>query len=155
VYRQVLLANANPVLSISDDLCTDIFYQIAEDEQLDFEWSPTIHNIKQADKWITIWGEANTKNLSSIPTEKISRVALAQERINRIFTARTCGYGQKYFMPRVGTQFPCHASAQDAEMSLAQYEDFVYLAAKIGVNDPIKEWEQRREMAKTPNKKII
>jgi aminopeptidase len=35
----------------------------------------------------------------------------------------------------VTTLFPTQAYAQDAEMSLAEYEDFVYGACHVGVND--------------------
>jgi aminopeptidase len=41
-----------------------------------------------------------------------------------------------------GTLFPTQAHAQDAEMSLAQYEDFVYGACHVaGDEDPIAHWE--------------
>jgi aminopeptidase len=41
----------------------------------------------------------------------------------------------------VGAQFPTEAAAQDAGMSLRDYEDFVYGACLIGEPDPAKAWE--------------
>ena len=41
----------------------------------------------------------------------------------------------------VGTRFPTDAHAQDAEMSLTEYEDFVYGASHVGGNeDPVAHW---------------
>ncbi|MEO0080630.1 MAG: aminopeptidase, partial [candidate division WOR-3 bacterium] len=42
----------------------------------------------------------------------------------------------------VGTQFPTDASAQDAEMALVEYEDFVYGAGMVDRKDPIGEWRR-------------
>jgi aminopeptidase len=42
----------------------------------------------------------------------------------------------------VGTQFPCHAAAQDAEMSLLQYERFVFEAGLLHMDNPAAEWKK-------------
>jgi aminopeptidase len=45
----------------------------------------------------------------------------------------------------VGTQFPTHSSAQDAEMSLPEYEDFVYRAGMVHRKDPVAHWRKLSE----------
>ena len=53
----------------------------------------------------------------------------------------------------VGTQYPTQAAAQDAEMSLEEYEDFVFGAGTIGAHqaelicDGYKQW-----LAQNPDK---
>jgi len=43
----------------------------------------------------------------------------------------------------VGTRFPTHAHAQDAEMSLPEYEEFVYGACHVRVDeDPVAHWRR-------------
>jgi aminopeptidase len=42
----------------------------------------------------------------------------------------------------VGTLFPNHASAQDAEMSLEEYENFVFGAMLVDRSDPVAEWRR-------------
>jgi len=42
----------------------------------------------------------------------------------------------------VTTQFPCHAAAQDAQMSLAQYERFVFRAGLLESLDPAAAWQE-------------
>ena len=44
-----------------------------------------------------------------------------------------------------GTQYPTQASAQDAEMSLADYEDFVFSAGLLDKPDPVAAWKQVSE----------
>jgi aminopeptidase len=44
-----------------------------------------------------------------------------------------------------GTQFPMQAAAQDAEMSLGEYEDFVFSAGKLDHPDPAAEWRKLSE----------
>jgi aminopeptidase len=39
------------------------------------------------------------------------------------------------------TQFPCAAAAQDAGMSLTEYEDFVYGACMLDSKDPVAHWK--------------
>src|SRR3954454_584976 len=48
----------------------------------------------------------------------------------------------------VGTQFPSQGAAQDAEMSLREYEDFVFAAGHIYHDDPIGEWKRISERQK-------
>jgi aminopeptidase len=44
-----------------------------------------------------------------------------------------------------GTQYPTQASAQDGEMSLAEYEDFVFTAGHLDKPDPVASWRQVSE----------
>jgi len=41
-----------------------------------------------------------------------------------------------------GTQFPTYADAQEASMSLNEYEDFVYGAGLLDMEDPVSEWKK-------------
>jgi aminopeptidase len=45
----------------------------------------------------------------------------------------------------VGTQFPTQADAQEAEMSLPDYENFVFRAGHIHKPDPVKHWLKVRK----------
>src|SRR5687768_12006008 len=45
----------------------------------------------------------------------------------------------------VGTQFPTHSAAQDAEMSLAEYEDFVFRAGLLHEADSVAAWKKLGE----------
>jgi aminopeptidase len=45
----------------------------------------------------------------------------------------------------VGTQFPTQAAAQDAEMSLRQYAEFVFSAGYLDQPDPVAIWQSIRD----------
>ena len=45
----------------------------------------------------------------------------------------------------VVTQFPCQAEAQEAEMSLAEYEEFVFQSGMLDQDDPAAAWRQLSE----------
>jgi aminopeptidase len=42
----------------------------------------------------------------------------------------------------VTTLYPTHALAQEADMSLAEYEDFVYRACHVDLDDPVAAWQR-------------
>jgi aminopeptidase len=42
----------------------------------------------------------------------------------------------------VGCQYPTLAAAQDATMSLSEYEDFVFRACRVDRKDPVAEWKK-------------
>ena len=44
-----------------------------------------------------------------------------------------------------GTLYPTLGSAQDAEMSLREYEDFVFKAVHAHEDDPISYWKKVKE----------
>ena len=143
IYREVIRAGAHPILDLGDDQCGDIFYEEANDEQLVFtNESLELEAIRQADRWITIWGEDNTRNMGQVDPKRIVRCSQAYKPIDDLFTERTCAIGKPNFLPCVGTQFPCQSAAQDAEMSLSQYEDFVFKAAWVDAEDPVARWKE-------------
>ena len=40
-----------------------------------------------------------------------------------------------------GTAFPSHAIAQEADMSLTDYQEFVYGAGMLNEDDPVAYWK--------------
>jgi aminopeptidase len=51
-------------------------------------------------------------------------------------------WGKRNKLRWTGTQFPCHAAAQDAEMSLREYEAFVFRAGLLHLSNPAAEWKK-------------
>jgi aminopeptidase len=61
----------------------------------------------------------------------------ARKPITKVFFERAASGELKWS----GTQYPTLASAQDAERSLTQYEDFVFSAGHLQANDPVAVWQ--------------
>jgi aminopeptidase len=92
--------------------------------------------VDHADVFLTAWGSWNTKSRTNIDSEKIKMSIQANEAIRRKFSQRM-GDGSLRWC---GTQYPTHADAQEAGMSLEEYQDFVYRAGYLHTENPIAEW---------------
>lgn len=122
VYRRVLRAGGHPMTSITLAEMDKIFMDEASDEQLlnieVMEWM-----YHKADAVIRILGGANNKELTNVNPQRI------QQR--RKATAPLSQYLMKGGARWVLTMFPTQAQAQDADMSLEEYENFVYSAVNV------------------------
>jgi len=153
-YKQTLSIGAHPVVILHDENLEDIFYELSNEKQLKFVNPVDIEQLKIANCWITIYSCSNTKHLSSVKSGKISTVMQANKKFDDLWIARTCAYGKPEFMPRVTTVHPCHALAQDANMSLSQYERFVYNAGYLDVKNPTTKWRSIERKQKSLIKKL-
>lgn len=142
---EALKAGAHVSLRVSLPEASYAFFRHATKEQLEFI-SPLekLMNSKR-DALLFIWGGWNTKELTGIDPKRLSlfqaaRRPLFEERLRREAAGK---------FRWVGTLFPTHSSAQDAEMALPEYEDFVYSAGRVDRPNPIAHWRQvsRRQAA--------
>ncbi len=83
--------------------------------------------------------------MANVDPKKQATSQAAQRRIFERFMERSAAKELDW----CGTQYPCNASAQDAEMSLDEYEDFVLQACLVHRKDPVAAWKKvHREQAK-------
>ena len=92
----------------------------------------------KSDVWISAWGSENTKTMQSIDGERLKQKRLANKDNRKIYSDRM-GTGELRWC---GTQFPTNGDAQNAGMSLEEYEDFVYAAGYLYDADPVAKWEE-------------
>lgn len=97
--------------------------------------------LEKADVWLTAWGTLNTKVNSNIDVNKIKASTKGSTAWRKIYSEKM-GDGTLRWC---GTQFPTYADAQEASMSLSEYEDFVYGAGLLDSEDPVKEWKRISE----------
>ena len=108
--------------------------QEAPDELLDTPAPIELQPLKEADAWIGIEAPENTRELSQISTERLARMqAGLRPHLERVFS---------FDLKWIGCQFPTAALAQDAGMSLADFEDFLYGACLL-------DWGAERERMST------
>ncbi|MBS3820139.1 MAG: aminopeptidase [Planctomycetes bacterium] len=136
-YRHAVRAGANIETAVSVDGLSEIFYKEASTAQL--EWiSPTAdRRYRKIDAMYGIWGEVNTRSLTHCDPKKMATAQAAHEKLTKVFSERSA----KGELRWVGTQWPTQANAQDAEMSLAEYEDFVFKAGHLDAADPVAVWK--------------
>lgn len=94
--------------------------------------------VQEADVWISAWGSDNLKANSQIHVEKLMLRQRSKKEFYRVYRERMASGELRW----CGTMFPTNANAQEASMSLEDYEDFVYTAGLVGEEDPIKCWEE-------------
>lgn len=137
VYREVVRVGGNPTLFIGDETMHRIFLREANDDQLNWlDPSQTLY-YEKADIYIRIGSSANTRAMTNIPAARVNQLQAARRywldtRLNRAAEGT---------MEWVGTWYPTEASAQEANMSLEEYEAFVYGAMFLDHADPVAEWK--------------
>ncbi len=138
VQREVLRAGGYPHLFPSFPGSEYLRFSESNDDQLDFV-SPVMKMVLEEFECLaSLQGSANTHALSSIDPAKQGRVAKAQADSMKQYMERAARGELKW----VGTMFPTNAHAQDAEMSLTEFEDYVYSTMYADTDDPVKEWRR-------------
>jgi aminopeptidase len=138
VYAAVLRAGGHPLMLVSLPNMDDVMYRYASDEQLRFMPPPLLLGIESYDASISVSGTENTKNLSHVDPAKIAVRSQGRREMLDIFMKRAAAGALRW----TGTLYPTSAYAQDAEMSLYDYEEFVYRACMPDADDPIGYWRR-------------
>lgn len=148
VYEQVIKAGAHVQFRAVPGELQELFYEHASDEQLQYVNPLTLAEIEQIDVSIGLWADTNTKSLSRVDPKRQGMASAARRPIMEVFMKRAAAHDKPADFPGVkplrwiGTQYPTTASAQDAEMSLRQYEEFVFSAGHLDKDDPVAEWQK-------------
>ena len=141
VYEEVLKAGGNPVMNVALDGQIAAYFKHASDRQLEWispfaEWM-----VDNVDVRIAIGASTNTRELSGVPPE---RQTLRQSVTGDLMT-RAMKRSAEGSLRWVYTLFPTSAYASEAEMSLADYEDFYYGACLADDPDPLTAWTRASE----------
>jgi aminopeptidase len=136
VYQRVLERGGHPWLRLSLDEASEIFFKVASDEQLDYVPAVMRQIVEDINADITIWTETNTKALTNIDPARQARARAARRPLSERYLERAANRELKWTL----TAYPSNALAQDAEMSLREFEDFVYGAALVHEPDPVAAW---------------
>lgn len=147
VYAEVLKYGGNPTVFISDETMARTFAREANDDQI--AWvDPTMSlYVEKADIYIRIGSSNNTRAMTNIDPKRVQRIAAARKqwldtRLNR---------AARLEFEWVGTWYPTEASAQEANMSLEEYTEFIYGAMFLNHEDPAAEW---RKLSAVQQKKV-
>jgi aminopeptidase len=137
VYRAALRAGAHPRTRVEVEGVDVIAIGESSDDQLVFVSDIDRYEGEHIDAMLTVWADRNTRALTQADPVKVSRrLGSRRELINRFWERIDAGEAKW-----VGTRFPTEAHAQDAEMSLPEYEDFVYGACHVREGeDPVAHW---------------
>lgn len=138
IYEQTLLAGGQPFIRLNPEQAAEILAKRGSEEQLSFCNPVTLYEYEKIDCSIGIWAEENTRALTNCDPAKLAKTQAARRPLNDIFFSRAASGKLRWN----GTQYPTQASAQDAEMSLSEYADFVFGAGLLDRPDPVAEWKR-------------
>ncbi|MFW5749973.1 MAG: aminopeptidase, partial [Halanaerobium sp.] len=127
VYKEVLKNGAHPLVITKFAEQEELFYKYASAEQLDYPAPFTKHLMENVDASLRILGHNNTKNLAGVEPDKIKKRSIARKEISEIVMKRAAEGSLNWNI----CQFPTHADAQEAGMSLGDYREFVYQACHL------------------------
>jgi aminopeptidase len=93
--------------------------------------------MNEFDAYMVVRAPFNVREDQNINKEKQKIRVASNEQINAIYSERTASG----FMKRTLCQYPTHAAAQEAGMSLEEYSNFVFDACKLYEDNPIEAWK--------------
>lgn len=141
VFRQILLVGAHPQLIVhhhrTEELARD-FFEFSGDSQLNYVDPQVLALGDRFDSAVHILSEVNTKGLSRSDSAKMAIRAHAYQPMWDLIDDREASGHFKWV---IACQ-PTTGYAQDAEMSLGEFEDFVYSACHVGSANPVEEWHK-------------
>lgn len=141
LYRYALRAGAYVFPEIQLNDLTEIRFKEASDEQLTYVPELDKYRAEYFDASIYVMADENTRYLSGIDPKRIAKSRSVRREISKIEDAREMAGKYRWCL----TLFPTEAHAQDAGMSLSEYEDFVYGAGLLDQDDPVAGWIKLRD----------
>jgi aminopeptidase len=151
VYKEVIRAGGNCVTVLADggkpfaegvlgadSVMGDFFLRNASEDQL--KWVSPLERwlVEDCKVTISIRSSSNTRRSSSIDPKRLSFKAGTRNEMSKIRFARSASGDLRWTL----TLFPTEAHAQEADMSLEEFEDFVYGATFADQPDPVALWRQ-------------
>ena len=144
VYEEVLKAGAFPIVNMSLEGQAATYFKHASDRQI--EWVSPVSQwlVENADVRIAVGASTNTRELSAVPPERQTKRQSAMGKLMARSMERSADGSFRWCY----TLFPTSAYASEAEMSLADYEDFYYGACLATDGDPLTAWQRASEQTR-------
>ena len=137
-YEEAIKAGAHVFVMQPIEELSEIFYKFATDEQLDFVPPVGELLVETYDAELNIDAAVNRRILSGVNPDRIARRSKAQTKLMKTYMDRSARGELRWCL----TVFPNNANAQDADMSLRDYTEFVFGAGMLSEDDPTEFWRE-------------
>jgi aminopeptidase len=141
LHRRVVGAGGHPQVRIGLDGAVEALMTEGSDEQIEWVNPMRRADFERADVRIAVEASSNSRELTGVDPARQARYSRARSWLRERYLERSRAGELK----SVISAYPTNASAQDAEMSLHDYEDFVYRAGFLDRDDPVAAWRQLGE----------
>ena len=137
VYREALLVGAYPYIRCDLPGRLEIFFRTANSDQLANLNAFERFEIGYVNAALRIDAPANTRELTGVDPKRYQIFKKSNGKIGEIAFKRI----ERQELRRCITAYPTNALAQEAEMGLSEYRDFVFNACKLNEPDPAAAWK--------------
>ena len=138
IYREAIRVGGLAETFISLPGLSEILYKNGSDEQLTYIPPARRLIFEEYETMISLWAETNTKALNNVDHARVALSHKASQELMDTYLRRSSEGSFRW----VGALYPTDASAQDAEMSLEEFEDFAYRACFLDEEDPVARWKE-------------
>jgi aminopeptidase len=138
VYREALRVGAHPLPIIELDGLEELLLREGSDDQLAMVHPYIAAAAVHVDAQLTIGAKSNTRSMSNIDPARLAKRRQAHYDMRRTQRSRE-QVGQFRWS---STLYPTPGYAQDAEMSLHEFEEFVFDVCFLNDPDPIARWKE-------------
>ena len=145
IYKLCLTNGANPIVRTTMDELAETFIKYATDEQLEFIDEMSKIEVEKADVMIFIGAPSNIKNMANANSSKLAKRSKATLPLLSKRLERSANGSMRWVI----ADYPTNALAQEANMSLEEYSEFLISSCYLDLEDPVEKWieidnEQKR-----------
>lgn len=140
-FREVIRAGGHPTVFWEEEIFSEIMLKEGNEAQLRHISDPVKIAMETYDCLIGLRGSLNTRALSNVDASRQQISRIAGRDLMKTFMERSARGELRW----TTTIFPTNAQAQEADMSLTDFEDFVYSACYVDKDDPVGEWQKVRD----------
>jgi len=163
VYRQALAAGGYPHVLLGGlrsraetEALEYILFTEGNDDQIQHVNRFDKMVREEFDVMVVLQSQSNTRRLSNVDPAKQQLRDRANTEVTKIYRQRGASGDLRWVI----TLYPTQAVAQDAEMSLEEFSDYVYGTTFSDTDDPVAEWnrihdEQQRLVDWLKGKKLL
>jgi aminopeptidase len=94
--------------------------------------------IQEFEALLQLYSDENTHEMSGVDPERMALLQQARRPLTDTFSQRSARGDLNWSI----AMFPTNAAAQDADMSLSDFEDFVYRVCFVDEGDPVARWRE-------------
>lgn len=148
LYAAVVRAGGHPFWTPRSESLQELMLLEGSDEQLSFLSPIEMHRVQTVDVHLSVWSDINTRFLGKIDPKRAALLQSARKPTMKVFMQRAAEAMESKGARGLrwcGTLFPTQGAAQDAEMSLRAYQDFVFRAGLLHLPDPVGAWQKIHE----------
>lgn len=140
LYKEVILQKGIPIIRVGLPDVNDFFYKYANEQQLKHFPDYWFNTVKEAQCYIGVNSSLNTRELTNVDPKKLAERQKILHKISDYIV------NTREKIRRVTIAYPCLSLAQDAEMSLNEYENYVYRACLIDWKNFGKKLDKMKEI---------